>query len=97
MSLTTSSVNKKNFEEFKDLSIYINDGDQTAYKCDLTIRIDLFRGMKYNLIYVSCSRESNNDLAVNSEVGLYRFTLNVEDVDIGCQFAGVYKDSKAYL
>ena len=76
------------------MTIFISDGNQTIYKCVITLKIDFEFGMKYYIILIKCKKEKNHALAINSEVGIYQFTLNLEGMDIGCQFAGVYRNSE---
>ena len=95
-AITTMSTNSTlKFEQFKDLTININNGNQTSYTCKIGININLLKGFKFEVIYVSCEPDQNSTLAVNSEIGIYRFMLDLEnDITTGCQFAGVFIHSK---
>ena len=91
-SLTTSS-NDNVYEKSKQVTIYINDGSESTYKCGISIKLNLERGMKFEVLNVSCQEDKSPELASNSEVGLYKFSMEVEtNIEISCQFAGVYKD-----
>ena len=77
---------------YEEITIYINDGNQTSYKCKISIEINLTKGMKFDVLHISCEKALNSDLAVNSEVGIYKFTFQENDLDIQCQFVGFYKN-----
>ena len=47
--------------------------------------------MKFNVEIVMCYKESKVNYASNSETGVYKFKLNVEDnIEIDCQFSATY-------
>ena len=70
-----------------------NDGNQSYYKCDVYLKLDLSRGMEFEVYYVFCSKDQRIDFGVNSKVGLYRFELSVEEnVTISCELGEVFKN-----
>ena len=89
---TTTSISSYEYKDSKSLSIYINNGNFTAYKCQISIEVDLSLGMQLKVGDVNCEKETNLELAVNAEIGIYKFILNIDKVNITCQFAGVYKE-----
>ena len=92
---TESTYEEIFFENLEEFMIYIKDGNQTAYNCSLSLIIDLTEGMKFDVKKIICTEMENKELAVNSEVGIYKTTVRVEDsIDINCQFAGVFLNSQ---
>ena len=60
--------------------------------------MDFERGIKINVFGVNCSKINSTNLAVNSDAGKYKFTINAElNVKISCQFAASFYDEKTPL